>query len=170
MHQTALDFLREERGLTGAKEACNEGDCGACLIAVGHLDGARLRYRTMNSCLLPATRLHGKHVVTVEGLAEGGALHPVQQALFDQHGAQCGFCTSGFVMALFCLFLERPTPTREDILRALDGSLCRCTGYASILRAADALAARCRTDDRVVRALRPSYFASVFEPLCALLR
>lgn len=165
MNQTALDFLREDRGLTGAKEACNEGDCGACLIAVGDFDGARLRYRSMNSCLLPAARLHGKHVVTVEGISESGALHPVQQALLDHHGAQCGFCTSGFVMALFCLFLENPTPRRDEILLALDGSLCRCTGYASILRAAEALSERCRTDDGVSRALRPECFASAAETL-----
>lgn len=167
-NQTALDFLREDRALTGAKEACNEGDCGACLIAVGDFDGTRQRYRAMNSCLLPAARLHGKHVVTVEGLAESGTLHPVQQALLDHHGVQCGFCTSGFVMALFCLFFESPTPTREEILGALDGSLCRCTGYASILRAAEALAERCRDDDLVSGALCPAYFASATETLRAL--
>ncbi|MBU0509787.1 FAD binding domain-containing protein [bacterium] len=159
--QTALDFLREERGLTGAKEACNEGDCGACVIALGELIHDSVRYRAFNSCLLPAVRLHGKHVVSVEGLIEHNALHPVQQAMLEEHAVQCGFCTSGIVMSLFCLFLANPTPTPGEIARALDGSLCRCTGYAPILKAAYSISSRCGHNTDFGKRIRPAYFDSI---------
>jgi xanthine dehydrogenase small subunit len=133
---TALRFLREYCGLTGTKEGCGEGDCGACTIAVGERKDGRVVYRAVNSCLYPAARLHGKHVVTIEGLVSGDTLHPIQRAVLDHHATQCGFCTPGVIMSLFCLFSERSKPTDAEIKDALEGNLCRCTGYESILDAA----------------------------------
>ena len=143
---TVLEWLRTRMRRTGTKEGCAEGDCGACTVAVGTLDGERIRYRAYNSCIQLLATLDGKQLVTVEDLATGlpgeERLHPVQQALVDQHGSQCGFCTPGFVMSLFTLYHEpgaRAAPQdaeRAVIDRALAGNLCRCTGYAPIVRAA----------------------------------
>jgi len=135
---TLLNFLRERRELTGTKEGCAEGDCGACTVAVGELEGERLRWSAVNSCIRFVPTLDGKEVVTVQGLAgHDGRLHPVQQALVDHHGSQCGFCTPGFVMSLFTHYLELgdETPTRDGLLAALSGNLCRCTGYRPIMDA-----------------------------------
>ncbi len=159
--QTVLEYLREVRGLTGTKEACNEGDCGACVIGVGGYDGSQVRYRAMNSCLMPAPRLHGKHIVTVEGLADGDQLHPIQQAMVDQHAIQCGYCTPGMVMALFGLFQQYPVPTQAQIMEALDGSLCRCTGYAAIMKAALSVADFCKTLKENSSHLQPPYFRDI---------
>ncbi|SMX39021.1 xanthine dehydrogenase small subunit [Octadecabacter ascidiaceicola] len=129
--QTLLDWLREKRHLTGTKEGCNEGDCGACSVMVTDQNGAR----TLNACILFMPQLHGKAVRTVEGLAApDGTLHPVQQAMIDNHGSQCGFCTPGFVMSMATGHLNGRTD-HDDILA---GNLCRCTGYAPIIRAAKA--------------------------------
>ncbi|MDU8912049.1 xanthine dehydrogenase small subunit [Aestuariicoccus sp. MJ-SS9] len=130
---TLLDWLRETRGLTGTKEGCNEGDCGACTIMVTDDFGAR----ALNACILFLPQLHGKAVRTVEGIAgPDGALHPVQRAMVDHHGSQCGFCTPGFVVAMATAHLNGDR-AHDD---ALAGNLCRCTGYAPIVRAAEAAA------------------------------
>ena len=130
---TLLDWLREGRGLKGTKEGCNEGDCGACTVMVTDSDGAR----AVNACILFLPQLHGKAVRTVEGIAgPDGALHPVQQAMVDHHGSQCGFCTPGFVVSMACAHLNGRTD-HDDVLA---GNLCRCTGYAPIVRAAEAAA------------------------------
>jgi len=135
---TLLDFLRLQRRLTGTKEGCAEGDCGACTVLVGRLSGERLVYESINACIRFVPSLHGSHVVTVEYLADGeGQLHPVQQAMVDCHGSQCGFCTPGIVMSLYALWLSDPAPTREAIEYALQGNLCRCTGYEAIVKAAE---------------------------------
>ncbi len=140
--QTALQLLRGQFGLTGTKEGCNEGDCGACTVAIGRWDGGgrEFRYRAHTSCLVPAARLHGTHVITIEGLGIPENLHPIQRAFLDSHATQCGFCTPGFIMSLFCLYARNPDPSRAQIGEALEGNLCRCTGYESIFRAAASIA------------------------------
>ena len=134
---TLLQYLRGSLGRSGTKEGCAEGDCGACTVVVGERRAEGMRYRAINSCIRFVPTLDGKEVVTVESLrAPDGALHPVQQAMVEAHASQCGFCTPGFVMSLFALWLEREAVTREQAVEALTGNLCRCTGYRPILEAA----------------------------------
>ena len=134
---TLLQYLRGPLGRCGTKEGCAEGDCGACTVVVGERYAGGVRYRAINSCIRFVPTLDGKEVVTVESLrAPDGTLHPVQQAMVEAHASQCGFCTPGFVMSLFALWLERDAVTREDALEALSGNLCRCTGYRPIVDAA----------------------------------
>ncbi|MER8394571.1 xanthine dehydrogenase small subunit [Mesorhizobium sp. M1340] len=138
--QTLLDWLRLDRSLRGTKEGCAEGDCGACTLLVGRLSAGRLVYESVNACIRFLGSLDGTHVVTVEHLRGGaGKLHPVQQAMVDFHGSQCGFCTPGFVMSLYALWMRSPEPSDAAIEKALQGNLCRCTGYEAIMRAARAI-------------------------------
>lgn len=134
---TLLDYLRLEQRLRGTKEGCAEGDCGACTVLVGRLHAGQLRYETVNACIRFLASLNGCHVVTIEHLAgPDGRLHPVQQAMVDYHGSQCGFCTPGFVMSLYALWMEVPQPTALQVETAVQGNLCRCTGYEPIISAA----------------------------------
>ena len=130
-----LDLLREDLGLIGTKEGCGEGECGACTVLV---DG-----KPRLSCLSLALQVEGKEVLTVEGLAQSGKLHPLQEAFIETAGVQCGFCTPGFLMAAYALLLENPNLTKEEVREWLSGNLCRCTGYeqivAALLRAAEKL-------------------------------
>jgi xanthine dehydrogenase small subunit len=135
---TVLEYLRNVAGRTGTKEGCAEGDCGACTVVLGELapDRPFINYRAVNSCIRFLPTLDGKELVTVESLeATDGGLHPIQQAMVDLHASQCGFCTPGFVMSLFALYLHEASPTREEVVGALSGNLCRCTGYRPIIDA-----------------------------------
>ena len=133
---TLLDYLRLTRRLRGSKEGCAEGDCGACTVLVGRIRGGELAYETVNACICFIGMLHGTHVVTIEHLSPAnGPLHPVQQTMVDLHGSQCGFCTPGIVMSLYGLWMRNPRPTVPQIEIALQGNLCRCTGYAPIVKA-----------------------------------
>jgi len=134
---TLLEYLREVRRLTGTKEGCAEGDCGACMVLLVELRDGALAWRPINACIRLLPSVDGKAVFTVESLSlESGALHPVQQALVDCHGSQCGFCTPGFAMSLFGLYRTARSPSRDTIEDALAGNLCRCTGYRPIVDAA----------------------------------
>jgi len=119
-----LDVLREELRLTGTKEGCGEGECGACTVIIND--------RIVNSCLVPVAQAHDANIITIEGVARGDQLHTVQQAFIDHGGAQCGICTPGMVLAAVDLLERNPTPTEADIRNGLAGNLCRCTGYMKI--------------------------------------
>lgn len=137
---TLLDYLRLSQLKRGTKEGCAEGDCGACTILVGRLLDGELVYESVNACIRFVGSLDGCHIVTVEHLAGShGALHPVQQAMVNEHGSQCGFCTPGIVMSLYGLWMRSPTPGIGAIEQALQGNLCRCTGYEPIIKAAQSI-------------------------------
>ena len=134
VRKTLADFLRDDLDLTGTHLGCEHGVCGACTIV---LDGAAVR-----SCLMFATQVHGREIQTVEGLADGDRLNPLQEAFREHHGLQCGFCTPGFLMTLTCFLRETPDPTEAQVREAISGNLCRCTGYKNIVTAALAAARR----------------------------
>ena len=135
---TVLSWLRLNERKTGTKEGCAEGDCGACTVILGEPDGmGSMRYRTVNACIQFMPTLDGKQLLTVEHLkSDDGSLHPLQQAMLETHGSQCGFCTPGFVMSLYQLWLDGGEDDRGAINDALAGNLCRCTGYGPIIEAA----------------------------------
>lgn len=149
---TVLQYLRSLDHHKGVKEGCAEGDCGACTVVVGALaaDGS-VQYRAVDACLIFLPMIHGHHLITVENVANGSALHVVQRALAENHGAQCGFCTPGFVMSLFALHRNHTRPSREMIDDALTGNLCRCTGYRPIVEAAAAACTQREQDHLAAR-------------------
>lgn len=176
---TVLDFVRYHQSLTGTKCGCREGDCGACTVLIGELDGVNdeVNYQSMTSCLTPLANVQGKHVVTVEGInpTSEGALTPVQQAMVDESGTQCGFCTVGFVVSLTGYCVRQTALKQEQAIAAIDGNICRCTGYKSIERAADKLTAllqerrdKSPLDFAIEKGIVPGYFAEVPDQLKAL--
>ncbi len=133
-----LDVLREDLQLTGTKYGCGEGQCGACTV---HVDGEPAR-----SCLLPVSAVGGKSVTTIEGLARGAALHPVQGAFLEESALQCGYCTGGMILAAVALLRDKPQPTDEEIVAGMNGHLCRCNGYVKIVKAVHQAAATMRAE------------------------
>ncbi|CAN5368775.1 xanthine dehydrogenase small subunit [soil metagenome] len=173
---TVLDFVRYHKNLKGTKIGCREGDCGACTVLVGELVGDKVNYRTMTSCLMPLTNAAGKHIVTVEGINPAGrGLTPVQQAMVDESGTQCGFCTVGFVMSLTGFAIDAVSSQHvskgslEAAVSAIDGNICRCTGYKSIERAAGEICRQLSEPPAVAGGLAsavdkniiPAYFAEI---------
>jgi carbon-monoxide dehydrogenase small subunit len=136
VHHTLLEVLREELGLTGTKHGCELGECGTCTVLV---DG-----RPLLSCVTLPVECEGRAITTVEGLARGSELHPLQQAFAELGAAQCGYCTPGFLLVAEALLRERPAPSRLEIAEALGGNLCRCTGYLKIFEAVELAASRMR--------------------------
>ena len=126
-NRTLLDLLRYDLGLTGTKEGCDEGDCGACTVIVNR--------KVMTSCIVLAVEVDGATITTIEGMQKGDALHPIQQAFVDSGAVQCGFCTPGMILTTKALLDEFPDPSEEDIKHHLEGNLCRCTGYTKIIDA-----------------------------------
>ncbi len=174
--EVALDFLRRERGLKGTKEGCREGDCGACTVLLGERTASGMRYRAVASCLLPVGELHGRHLVTIEGLT-GETLSAVQRAIVEEGATQCGFCTPGIVVALTGFLLTSPSLVEENALEAIDGNICRCTGYTSIRRAVarlvDALdfepgAMENRHEELAEAGLLPPFFRGIAGRLAAM--
>ena len=135
-HWTLLHLLREVIGLGGTKEGCGIGECGACTIVVGG--------QAVNACLMFAAQLDGRKVLTVEGLSGEAELHPIQQSFAKQHAVQCGFCTPGILMSTHALLEEKPNPKRAEIVKAVAGNLCRCTGYQSIIAGIEDAASSCQ--------------------------
>lgn len=170
-----LDFIRYHRQLMGTKIGCREGDCGACTVLVGDLHDGRLGYDPMTSCLVPLGNAHGKHIVTIEGINQPGTLNPVQQAMADEGATQCGFCTPGFVVSLAGFCLSDKESTAQNAIAAVDGNICRCTGYKSIERAASRVAGLVteRNDEEPAvfaaqQNILPAYFAEIKNKLTVL--
>ncbi len=169
-----LDFIRKDRQLKGAKLVCKEGECGACSVLVGERRGGEMFYQSMTSCITPLVNVQGKHVVTIEGL-NMEELSPVQKAMVDAYGTQCGFCTPGFVVSLTGYLLSSETVSLEGITAAMDGNICRCTGYKGIERAAELIINQVKADmpklsipSLVAQNYIPAYFADIPKRLAAI--
>ncbi len=135
-HETLLEVLRDKLGLTGTKTSCQEAECGACTV--------NIRNKAILSCITLAKDVEGEEITTIEGLAEGEKLHPLQEAFLEHHASQCGFCTPGMIMSAKALLDNNPSPSQEDIEYALDGNICRCTGYIKIFEAVKEAARKLR--------------------------
>jgi carbon-monoxide dehydrogenase small subunit len=131
-HRTLLDIIREDLKLTGTKQGCGQGECGSCTVIMGG--------KTINSCLVPAVEADGQEITTIEGLADGETLHPIQQAFVDHAGMQCGFCTPGMIMSAKVLLEENNHPNETEIREGIEGNFCRCTGYTKIIESIAAAA------------------------------
>src|SRR5512133_1676276 len=171
-----LDFIRYEKGLTGTKIGCREGDCGACTVLMGTYENGTTSYRSVVSCLTPLINAHGKHIVTVEGL-QMETLSPIQEAIVNHGATQCGFCTPGFVMSLTACSLSPERSTKESAIASVSGNICRCTGYKSIEKAAEAVAVLLRDKDindpvwwLVQQKHLPDYFMTITLRLVEILR
>ncbi len=147
------DFLRYEKQMVGTKIVCSEGDCGSCTVVHGKLENDKLNYKIVNSCIKYMYQLDGTHIITVEGLKANGCLNPIQESMVKNHGAQCGFCTPGFVVAMTAMFEDKNKLTQKDLKDGLNGNLCRCTGYESIIKSG-----------MDVDASKLKYFDQIYEP------
>lgn len=162
-----LDFIRYHRNLTGTKIGCREGDCGACTVLIGEIINNKLRYRSATSCLTPLGNVHGKHIVTIEGINfSDKKLTPFQQAMFDEGATQCGFCTPGFIVSLAGFCITEGEKNYESAIAAIDGNICRCTGYKSIQRAANSIAELLHKNkndviEYAVEGIVPKYFSTI---------
>jgi len=172
---TLLDFVRYNENLRGTKIGCREGDCGACTVLIGSMKDGKLEYMSATSCLTPLPNIHGKHVVTVEGLNLPNKLNQAQQAMVDCSGTQCGFCTPGFVNSMCGYALTCSEPTLESAISAIDGNICRCTGYKTIERASAQLASKLISKDKnnsmswlVANEFVPDYFLTIEERIKAI--
>ena len=172
---TLLDFVRYEENLRGTKIGCREGDCGACTILIGSINDGKLDYMSATSCLTPLPNIHGKHVVTIEGLNLPDKLNQAQQAMVDCSGTQCGFCTPGFVNSMCGYALTCTKPTLENAISAIDGNICRCTGYKTIERASEVLAKKLQSKDQnnsiswlVANDFIPDYFLTIEQRIKAI--
>ena len=170
-----LDYIRYEAGLPGTKIGCREGDCGACTVLIGELNNNKVDYKSIVSCLTPLVNVHGKHVVTIEGINLENDLTPVQKAMAENAATQCGFCTPGFVMSFtgFCMNHEKPTTSRA--IESVAGNICRCTGYKSIQRAAEDITRLMQDKDikspvdwLVSKGYLPKYFLSIPDKLAEI--
>ncbi len=170
-----LDFIRYHQHLMGTKIGCREGDCGACTVLVGELVNDELHYQSMTSCLMPIGNAQGKHIVSIEGINFPDTLNPVQQAMADCGATQCGFCTPGFVVSLAGFCLSDTTPTKENAITAIDGNICRCTGYKSIEKAAAIIAEKLKGKEDAVsfvtqQKILPEYFSGIKKRLQELMQ
>ncbi len=156
---TVLELLRSRFQLNGIKEGCGEGDCGACTVVIGEVREGKVHYKSVAGCLYLAAKLEGKHLITIEGLAQKEKLNPIQEAVLNAHATQCGFCTPGVILSILALYLERPNPGKEEFRRYLEGNLCRCTGYASIRKVPEYL------EDLTIHSeeIRPAYLEETEE-------
>ena len=160
-NETLLNYIRAKLKKTGTKEGCAEGGCGACTVVLGELKNYRINYRAINSCISFVPTLQGKQLILVEDLiSKDNSLHPVQEAMVNYHGSQCGFCTPGFVMSLFSMFKKYPNFKDDLIKDSISGNLCRCTGYLPILKAAKSLKNKNKID----------YFTENEEKIISLLK
>ena len=140
-NETLLNYIREKLKKTGSKEGCAEGGCGACTVVIGELKGNEISYSAINSCITLLPTLQGKQLILVEDLiSKDGKLHPVQEAMVNYHGSQCGFCTPGFLVVISALLEENNSPNDSEIKNAIEGNLCRCTGYQQIVESVHAAA------------------------------
>ncbi|QKG80068.1 FAD binding domain-containing protein [Tenuifilum thalassicum] len=167
-----LDFIRYEANLPGTKVGCREGDCGACTVLIGELADGKINYYSVTSCLYPIINVHGKHVVTIEGINLNEKLTPVQQAMADNAATQCGFCTPGFIMSFTGFCLNSENPSTQKAVESVAGNICRCTGYKSIERAAADISNALQNKDLnnpigwlVNKGFLPKYFTSIPEKL-----
>jgi len=171
---TLVDFIRENRSLKGTKIVCREGDCGACTVMVGQLsmDQSSVKYQTITSCISPLANAQGKHIVTVEGLNLSNKLNQIQQSLKDNYASQCGFCTPGFVVAMANYCLNGKAHNEQQMLDAISGNICRCTGYVAITNAAKEIVESCKEQGKkqtmeqlIEHGFIPEYFASIHQQL-----
>jgi len=170
---TVLDFIRYEQNLKGTKIGCREGDCGACTVLVGEIKNNVVQYLSMTSCLMPLGNAQGKHIVSVEGI-NMSELNPVQRAIVDEGGTQCGFCTVGFVMSLVGFCVSEKEVTFENAIASIDGNICRCTGYKSLERAAAIIVEQLKSRNEkdivawlIQQQFIPSYFSEIPKQLFA---